>query len=100
MPQAARRAPPRCMQDQAHGATANSVEVVRAVAFLAYEEAVRLFRMALRVLRDSPDEERQCEVLLLLGDAEARSGDTPASKETFLLAAQIAARLNLPASLA
>ena len=72
----------------------------RAVALLAYEEAVRLFRMALRALRESPDEERRCQVLLLLGDAEGRSGDTPASRETFLEAAGIATRLDLPELLA
>lgn len=72
----------------------------RAVALLAYEEAVRLFRMALQALRESPDEERRCQVLLLLGDAEGQSGDTPASKETFLEAAGIATRLDLPELLA
>jgi DNA-binding CsgD family transcriptional regulator len=72
----------------------------RAVALLAYEEAVRLFGMALGALRESPDEQRRCEVLLLLGDAEGRSGDSPASKETFLEAAGIATRLDLPELLA
>jgi DNA-binding CsgD family transcriptional regulator/tetratricopeptide (TPR) repeat protein len=72
----------------------------RAVALLAYEEAVRLFRMALQALRESPDEERRCRVLLLLGDAESRSGDGPASRETFLEAAGIATRLDLPELLA
>jgi DNA-binding CsgD family transcriptional regulator/tetratricopeptide (TPR) repeat protein len=72
----------------------------RAVALLAYEEAVRLFRMALQALRESPDEERRCQVLLLLGDAESRSGDGPASRETFLEAAGIATRLDLPELLA
>jgi DNA-binding CsgD family transcriptional regulator len=72
----------------------------RAVAHLAYEEAVRLLRRALGALRDSPDEARRCEVLLLLGDAEARAGEALASKETFLQAAEIATRLNLPEPLA
>jgi DNA-binding CsgD family transcriptional regulator/tetratricopeptide (TPR) repeat protein len=72
----------------------------RAVALLAYEEAVRLFRMALQALRESPDEELRCQVLLLLGDAESRSGDGPASRETFLEAAGIATRLDLPELLA
>lgn len=68
----------------------------RAVALLAAEEAVRLFHMALRHLREPRDEQRRCEVLILLGDAEARSGAQPASKETFLEAAEIATRLDLP----
>ena len=72
----------------------------RAVALLAYEEAVRLFRMALQALRESPDEELRCQVLLLLGDAESRSGDGPASRETLLEAAGIATRLDLPELLA
>jgi DNA-binding CsgD family transcriptional regulator/tetratricopeptide (TPR) repeat protein len=72
----------------------------RSVALLAYEEAVRLFRMALQALRESPDEQRRCEVLLLLGDAEGRSGDTPGSREIFLEAAGIATRLDLAHQLA
>ncbi|HEX6208193.1 MAG TPA: AAA family ATPase, partial [Actinomycetota bacterium] len=66
----------------------------RATALLAYEEAVRLFRMGLRALQGSRDEESRCEILLLLGDAEARSGDTPVAKESFLRAAEIATRLD------
>lgn len=72
----------------------------RAVGLLAYEEAVRLFAKALRALRDSPDEARRCDVLLLLGDAQGRAGDTRAAKETFLEAAEIATRLDEPAALA
>jgi DNA-binding CsgD family transcriptional regulator len=66
----------------------------RAVASLAYEEAVRLFQMALRPLLESPDERRRCEVLVLLGDAQARAGDQHRSKDTFLTAAAIAARVD------
>jgi DNA-binding CsgD family transcriptional regulator/tetratricopeptide (TPR) repeat protein len=72
----------------------------RAVRLLAFEEAVRLFRTARRALRESPDERRRGEVLLLLGDAQGRSGATPDSKETFLEAAEIAMRLDLPELLA
>jgi tetratricopeptide (TPR) repeat protein len=72
----------------------------RAIGLLAYEEAVRLFAKALRALRDSPDEARRCDVLLLLGDAQGRAGDTRAAKETFLEAAEIATRLDEPAALA
>lgn len=72
----------------------------RATDLLAFEEAVRLLNMALRVLRDYPDESRRCEALLRLGEAQARSGATPTAKETFLEAAEIATRLDLPEMLA
>lgn len=72
----------------------------RALALLAYEEAVRLFQVAFTALRGSPDEERRCKVLVLLGDAQARSGDTPSSKETFVRAAELATRRGLAQSLA
>jgi pentatricopeptide repeat protein len=72
----------------------------RAVALLAYEEAVRLLAKALRALRYSPEEARRCDVLLLLGDAQGRAGDTPAAKESYLEAAEIATRLDEPALLA
>jgi DNA-binding CsgD family transcriptional regulator/tetratricopeptide (TPR) repeat protein len=68
----------------------------RAVALLAYEEAVRLFELALRAIRESPHEERRCELLLLLGDAQRRSGNTASSKESFLEASEISTRLGLP----
>lgn len=72
----------------------------RALALLAYEEGVRLFQLALRMLRGSQEDERQCDVLLLLGEAQSRSGDTPASKETFVAAAEVASRRRLPQHLA
>ena len=65
-----------------------------AVGTLAYEEAVRLFKMALHLLQESPDERRRCVVLVLLGDAQARAGDQPRSKDTFLAAAAIAGRID------
>jgi DNA-binding CsgD family transcriptional regulator/tetratricopeptide (TPR) repeat protein len=66
----------------------------RAVDLLAFEEAVRLFGMAGRALRDSPDERTRCEILLLLGDAQGRAGLTGESKETLLQAADVAMRLD------
>ena len=72
----------------------------RAVLSLAYEEAIRLFRMALRPLQESPDERRRCAGLVLLGDAQARAGDQRTSKETFLAAAEIATRIGDPELLA
>ena len=50
----------------------------RAASQLAYEEAVRLYEMAL-ALADEPV--ARCELLLALGDAQARAGDTPAQAD-------------------
>jgi eukaryotic-like serine/threonine-protein kinase len=67
----------------------------RAVRVVAYEEAVRLFDLALQTLELQPvvDPERRCELLLLLGDAQGRAGDGPGSKESFLSAASAARRI-------
>ena len=64
----------------------------RAVSALAYEEAVRLYQMALQAhgREEPPDAMFRCELLLALGDAQTRAGDTPAAKQTFLLAAGLA----------
>ena len=64
----------------------------RAVALLAYEEAVRLFGMALEALdRAHPrDAVVGGELLLARGEAQTRAGDMPGAKETFLLAARLA----------
>jgi DNA-binding SARP family transcriptional activator len=66
----------------------------RAVSALAYEEAVRLYQMALQAhgREEPPDAVIGCELLLALGDAQTRAGDTPAAKEAFLLAADLARR--------
>ena len=48
----------------------------RAAAQLAYEEAVRHYEMALTLLGEDG---RRCELLLALGDAQARAGDAAAS---------------------
>jgi tetratricopeptide (TPR) repeat protein len=65
---------------------------VRAVRLMAYEEAVRLFELALATLELQPviEPRRRCELALGLGDAQARAGDGAASKETFLRAAAVA----------
>lgn len=68
----------------------------RAAAQLAYEEAVRLYEMALRLV-DEPA--GRCDLLLALGDAQARAGDSPASKEAFREAASLAEDLELPEQL-
>ena len=64
----------------------------RAVAQAAYEEAVRLYAMALTLVAE---DEARCRLLLALGDAQARAGDTPASKQSFLDAADLADDLGL-----
>jgi tetratricopeptide (TPR) repeat protein len=73
----------------------------RALALLAYEEAVRLYEAACEALdlTDAPDENARCELLLSLGEAKARAGSGSAAKETFLDAAALARRLNRPREL-
>jgi DNA-binding SARP family transcriptional activator len=73
----------------------------RALALLAYEEAARLYQAALDAgeLAGSGDQSR-CELLLLLGEAELRTGNSPVAKETFLEAARIARKLGLARDLA
>jgi DNA-binding SARP family transcriptional activator len=74
----------------------------RAAALLAYEEAARLYRLALET-RDSEsgrDDVRRCDLLLRLGDACARSGDTPAARAAFWDAAEVARGAGLAEHLA
>jgi tetratricopeptide (TPR) repeat protein len=74
----------------------------RAVRLLAHEEAIRLYSVALDAL--GPDGaatgEVRCELLLALGDAQARAGEGPAAKSTFLRAAELARATDLPHLLA
>lgn len=69
----------------------------RALSLLAHEEAARLYAMALRALDlvvERPEKEpMRAELLLALGDAQARSGDKPSARNTFLRAADMARRL-------
>jgi DNA-binding SARP family transcriptional activator len=60
---------------------------LRALAQLAFEEAAQLYETALELVED---EHTRCKLLLSLGDAQARAGDSPAAKETFLAAADLA----------
>jgi tetratricopeptide (TPR) repeat protein len=66
----------------------------QALSSLAYEEASRLYRMALTVLEHHPSDAPppRLDLLLRLGDAEARGGDLPTSRETFLGAVDLARR--------
>jgi DNA-binding SARP family transcriptional activator len=70
----------------------------RSLRLLAYEEAARLFAVALQLLDDieSPDGAIRCELLLDLGDAYARAGNTPRSKQIYREAARTAETLRLP----
>ena len=74
----------------------------RAVTLLAYEEAARLYETALDALdlAGPADESARCELLLSLGEAEIRAGNSPAAKKVFLDAAGLARRLGLPRELA
>jgi DNA-binding SARP family transcriptional activator len=73
----------------------------RALTLLAYEEAARLYETALETLDlGAPDERTRCELLLSLGEAEARAGNTPRAQKSFLTAAAIARRLDLSRELA
>ena len=74
----------------------------RAGQLLAYEEAVRLYRLALAALdiaAPAADDER-CELLVALGDAAARAGDETGARATFLQAADVARRAGLSLELA
>ena len=65
----------------------------RARSSLAYEEATRLYEMAIDVLRQGVDEpQRELEILLSIGDAVARAGDPARSMSHYLEAASIARR--------
>ncbi|MBI1886651.1 MAG: AAA family ATPase [Chloroflexi bacterium] len=74
----------------------------RALGLLAYEEAARLYEMALQALdlKDEPDEGLRCELLLALGDAWSKSGDTPKAKGIFLQAADVARKVGAAERLA
>jgi tetratricopeptide (TPR) repeat protein len=73
----------------------------RAVALLAFEEGLRLYSMALEAneLR-SGEEPTSCGLLLAVGEAKIRSGDSTGAKDTFLQAAELARRLGLSDELA
>jgi DNA-binding SARP family transcriptional activator/tetratricopeptide (TPR) repeat protein len=82
--------------------TGRAVEFARlaadlAATSLAFEEAVRLYELALTL---AVDDVSRCDLLLALGDALARAGDTPASKRRFAEAAQLAEKRGLAEQLA
>ncbi len=66
----------------------------QAARSLAFEEADRLYRMALAGmdLAKAHDERSRTEILLALGEVRARAGDFDGARETYLLAADTARR--------
>ena len=65
-----------------------------AASLLAYEEAARLYSMAIGVLAPARENDgARCELLLSLGDAEARGGGFGTAQETFVRAAAVASRI-------
>ena len=68
----------------------------RAVGLLAFEEAARLYQMALAALGADGTARVRCELLLALGNAQSRSGDAQAAKATFLRAAELGRAADLP----
>jgi AAA ATPase domain len=67
----------------------------RAASLLAYEEASGHYERALALLGASEEAslERRCELLLRLGDARWRAGDTRAARASFEDAADLARRI-------
>ncbi len=67
----------------------------RAMRALAYEEAERLYRIALAALEwnDAPEPEVEAELRLALGEALKCAGDVEKAKETFSRAADLAREL-------
>ena len=79
-----------------------SMQAADALALLAYEEAARLYETALHALELSRpgDERARCELLLSLGDAETRAGNSDAAKRAFLAAAASRGVQGMPSELA
>ena len=67
----------------------------RAASLVAYEEAGRHYERALGLVGASEEASRElrCELLLRLGDAHWRAGDTRAARGSFEQAAEVARRL-------
>jgi tetratricopeptide (TPR) repeat protein len=67
----------------------------RAMTILAYEEAARLYQMSMDALDRAAvvDTRQRCDLLLALGQAYQRAGNTPANKAVVLRAAELARTL-------
>jgi class 3 adenylate cyclase/DNA-binding SARP family transcriptional activator len=85
--------------DRSKGLDYSVASAERALLQLAYEDATAHYERALSALGDA-DLERRCELLLALGDAQSREGDTPASKQSYREAGELADALELPEPLA
>jgi len=73
----------------------------RAMGMYAYEEAAAEYQRALHALQFAgPDEPLRCELLLRLGEAQARASNYHQAEESCLRAAEIARRLQAPEQLA
>ena len=74
----------------------------RASALLAYEEAARLYATGIKMLEAhaTGDKVGRCELMLRLGDVQARAGDISSAKQTFLRAAEVARDAGTPEQLA
>jgi tetratricopeptide (TPR) repeat protein len=74
----------------------------RALKLVAYEEAADHFERALQAygLQERADVPRRCDLLLALGVAQSRAGDSRVARETFLRAAGLARKLGSPERLA
>jgi tetratricopeptide (TPR) repeat protein len=89
-----------------HRGAAKTVEYAeraaqRATAVLAYEEAARLYSVAIDALEQAPvDPERRCRLLLACGHAQNKAGDTLDAQDTFRRAADAARALGSPQLLA
>jgi len=70
----------------------------RALVLLAYEEAARLYQVALTALDRSHagGDTLRCDLLLALGDAQSLAGQGPTARETFLQAAAVARNMRSP----
>lgn len=67
----------------------------------AYEEAAAQYTRALEaMLLSASDDALRCDLLLRLGDAQARAGDYQAARGSFLRASELARRLDAPEQLA
>jgi eukaryotic-like serine/threonine-protein kinase len=72
----------------------------RAVRLLAFEEAVRLYELALAALGAPQPDATRCDIVLAIADAQARAGNLEEAKRRFLEAADLARSAGLPDRLA
>ena len=74
----------------------------RALELVAYEEACGHFERALQAygLQERADVPRRCDLLLALGSAQSRAGNTRSARETLMRAAGLARKLRSPERLA